>query len=725
MATPSEQLAGAGTNVRGSIELERGAMVGSGQYSLGGNGKSVATSASSVPFPSPLSVPTTLHASHGGPMSPDAASPALPPGTSAGELRAMANALEDSRLDDSPGPSDSPGPGGRLRASHKAAARDSHDYSQDGFEPESPGADDPRQTSSSQPSQQHPNRRSSRNVDAIYSPKSSPRSSVGASGFDKYVVNRPLGYGGQVLDPSARAQYVTPAAAPAAPPQRSHRGPSPQTLAAAASSPYAQPVGAGPGPNVGATNGGAQRGPGRPASPSLRNTPPSRGNPGSGGGGASPATPAGGSGGGSAGAPSTSGRRPGSSGGGHPSHAATAYVNGGGGGGRAAQLAAVGYKGPAAGNAAARARARREELFEETDPAVVLEQSLALVVTIEGLIRESVGLAPDTPLDAIPADVAPRIPLELLDALEDTLEVIAMCREELARLARGSRAGEDDGDGEGGGSPAHAHPGLHRTPSRGARISGSGSQSARSSTSTGLGAGAGGGAGGGLGARGSASLPRVNSASSAGGRSGAGSYRGVPPGPPSGSPAHSYRPPSGSGSHHGGSSHYTASPPPSHRGSTASGHVTTRSNRSSPPYGNNGSQYGSYGSTPWGGVSTFQEPYRPDPNRQRAWHKEPPPEQWVERKQQQQEQERRRREAQIAADVRFLQQVRQRTVEVRQESQQLLATAEESVRAARSARVASQAQHRFLQYQDAIAEDARRQGELAALGVPMDYGGDY
>ncbi len=65
-----------------------------------------------------------------------------------------------------------------------------------------------------------------------------------------------------------------------------------------------------------------------------------------------------------------------------------------------------------------RGRTRREELFEEEDPAVVLEQSVALLSEIEGLIREEVSLAPDTPLDDIPPAAAARIPHELLDALE-------------------------------------------------------------------------------------------------------------------------------------------------------------------------------------------------------------------------------------------------------------------------------------------------------------------
>ena len=48
----------------------------------------------------------------------------------------------------------------------------------------------------------------------------------------------------------------------------------------------------------------------------------------------------------------------------------------------------------------------------------MLEQSLALVGEIEGLMRSSVGAGADTPLTDLEPAAAARIPQELLDALE-------------------------------------------------------------------------------------------------------------------------------------------------------------------------------------------------------------------------------------------------------------------------------------------------------------------
>ncbi|EFJ41499.1 hypothetical protein VOLCADRAFT_98486 [Volvox carteri f. nagariensis] len=95
----------------------------------------------------------------------------------------------------------------------------------------------------------------------------------------------------------------------------------------------------------------------------------------------------------------------------------------------------------------------------------------------------------------------------------------------------------------------------------------------------------------------------------------------------------------------------------------------------------------------------------------RAWHREGPPEEWWTAKLAKADAERRKREAQLAADLRYLQQIRTRTTEVQHTHEALLAQSEEALRAARSAKASTEAQHRWLQYQDAVAEGARRHFE--------------
>ncbi|PNH00700.1 hypothetical protein TSOC_013463 [Tetrabaena socialis] len=94
--------------------------------------------------------------------------------------------------------------------------------------------------------------------------------------------------------------------------------------------------------------------------------------------------------------------------------------------------------GSRANTVSVRAMSAKQVISTDLAPAAlgpysqVLEQSLALLAEVEGLILASVGLPPEQPLDAIPRSKAHRIPGELLGALEDTLEVIRMAREELA-----------------------------------------------------------------------------------------------------------------------------------------------------------------------------------------------------------------------------------------------------------------------------------------------------
>ncbi|GIL82719.1 hypothetical protein Vretimale_8289 [Volvox reticuliferus] len=382
-----------------------------------------------------------------------------------------------------------------------------------------------------------------------------------------------------------------------------------------------------------------------------------------------------------------------------------------------------------------RRAARREELFEEQDPEVVLEQSIALLSEIEGHIRESVGLQPDHPLQSIDPDLAQDIPLQLVEALEDTLEVIAMAREELARNRVGdpgqdrSRDRERDGDRDrhrGPRQPSHG-PGTSLSPyaqyrSIGGASSAGGARGRVSRTGSqpgnGLSSGGGGSAGGYF--SGTSRPPRGSWAGGGGPSSsfgGAGPTHGGSPGshlPPIGGSSSSG---GGAGSGRNGTSLYGRPPSQQHSSRPSSRQQHPHTQPPQPPRSSSisrrtsGSLSSGGGAGAGGGSMTSIPSLAATISSRRAWHREPPPEEWVAAKQARADSERRKREAQLAADLRYLQQIRGRASEVQQTHEALLAQAEESVRAARSAKASTEAQHRWLQYQDTVTEGAKRHYE--------------
>ncbi|GIL55159.1 hypothetical protein Vafri_10744 [Volvox africanus] len=375
-----------------------------------------------------------------------------------------------------------------------------------------------------------------------------------------------------------------------------------------------------------------------------------------------------------------------------------------------------------------RRAARREELFEEQDPAVVLEQSIALLSVIEGHIRESVGLPADHPLQSIDPDLAQDIPLQLVEALEDTLEVIAMAREELAKNRVGDpgrdrsrdRERDRDRDRDQGPRPTAYGPGTPMSPYAQYRSIGGGSSAggARGRVSrTGSQPGNGNGLSSGGGSNGTSRPPRGSWA----GGSGSSSFGGA--GPTHGGSSGSHLPPIGGGSSGGGgrsgASFYGRPPSQQHssRPSSRQQHPHPHSQPPQPPRSSSisrrtsGSLSGGGGAGAGGGSTTSIPSLAATVSSRRAWHREPPPEEWVAAKQARADSERRNREAQLAADLRYLQQIRGRASEVQQTHEALLAQAEESVRAARSAKASTEAQHRWLQYQETVAEGAKRHYE--------------
>ncbi|GLI67410.1 hypothetical protein VaNZ11_011589 [Volvox africanus] len=380
-----------------------------------------------------------------------------------------------------------------------------------------------------------------------------------------------------------------------------------------------------------------------------------------------------------------------------------------------------------------RRAARREELFEEQDPAVVLEQSIALLSEIEGHIRESVGLHADHPLQSIDPDLAQDIPLQLVEALEDTLEVIAMAREELAKNRVGdpgrdrSRDMERDRDRDrdrgprppayGSGTPLSLYA-QYRSIGGGSSAGGARGRVSRTGSQPGNGLSSGGGGGG------SSGTSRPPRGSWAGG-GGSSSFGGA--GPTHGGSPGSHLPPisggsssgGGAGSGRSGASLYGRPPSQQHssRPSSRQHHPQPHSQPPQPPRSSSisrrtsGSLSGGGGAGAGGGSMTSIPSLAATVSSRRAWHREPPPEEWVAAKQARADSERRNREAQLAADLRYLQQIRGRASEVQQTHEALLAQAEESVRAARSAKASTEAQHRWLQYQETVAEGAKRHYE--------------
>lgn len=415
-------------------------------------------------------------------------------------------------------------------------------------------------------------------------------------------------------------------------------------------------------------------------------------------------------------------------------------------------------------NGAQKKEARRAELFDEEDPAAVLEQSLEVLCEVEGLMREAAGMGPDDALEGAPPELTARIPEELLGALEDTLEVIMMAREEMAarRAASGREASTRGHCGSGGGG--------------GPRLARTASGHSNGSAASGSRAGDGGSSARGLGARDGwdNSLGRDT-----GGRGSTASRRASITSQPDGPYGASHRTsssasstprkaptPSASGTDHPGHRDDHANDHPArHDGngqalddeSSASraddpgrgrvyrsdrptsatttprdayGHSHGDANGSGPGSSSGGSRRGrqqaagaeaSYASSATSaavtarraGDSGWQDAQR------RAWHKEAPQLDWMERKRQKAAEERRRREEQVAADLRFLEQVRARTSTVQQQHEQLLAQAEQSVQAARSAKASAQAQQRWLEYQEQLADRHRLQqaGVTGALVV--------
>ncbi|KXZ54903.1 hypothetical protein GPECTOR_4g975 [Gonium pectorale] len=348
--------------------------------------------------------------------------------------------------------------------------------------------------------------------------------------------------------------------------------------------------------------------------------------------------------------------------------------------------------------------------------SLVLEQSIALLAEIEGHIRTAAGLAPDQPLGALSLEAANRIPSELLEALEDTLEVIAMAREELARGPEQRGAGQRER-----GSQRQAGHQAALPPNGSSRITGGGSNSSFTT-------GASGGGGGALQAYYGSSRRQSFGDRSAGGPRGLSIGSGATGGSPHHHPP-AHLPPIAGGSRAGtplqGSPASLGRPPsngpglqrsPSQQGAhqlpQRSGSASRRGSSTSLPAGASQSPGSgpAFGTGRDGSARRGGRARETGPGEERAAAGSKP---------QRAEAERRKREAQLAADLRFLQQVRQRSAEVQQQHAALLAAADESVRAARSAKAASEAQHRWLQYQDSIAEAAKRHQDSVLLTGPL------
>ncbi|GAX73949.1 hypothetical protein CEUSTIGMA_g1399.t1 [Chlamydomonas eustigma] len=80
----------------------------------------------------------------------------------------------------------------------------------------------------------------------------------------------------------------------------------------------------------------------------------------------------------------------------------------------------------------------------DEDPSQVLEESMKVLEEIQNMICESVGLPPGTSLEGQDPHVMAGVPISLLEALEETMQVILDARDELSSLTARQHSGGGD-----------------------------------------------------------------------------------------------------------------------------------------------------------------------------------------------------------------------------------------------------------------------------------------
>jgi hypothetical protein len=117
------------------------------------------------------------------------------------------------------------------------------------------------------------------------------------------------------------------------------------------------------------------------------------------------------------------------------------------------------------------------DLVDE-DPSQVLEESMKVLEEVQNMICESVGLPPNTNLEGQDPDVLSQVPTSLLEALEETMQVILEAREQLCSMTARQHSGQDTGT-------SYRGSGAYRRPGEVVRLTGS-YQGMRRSTASSL-----------------------------------------------------------------------------------------------------------------------------------------------------------------------------------------------------------------------------------------------